>query len=397
MRKSILGAYLLICLFLSISVDQQKLTAQYQPFSERVSVASDGTEGNNDSLLPSISADGRFIAFRSHATNLVSDDTNNYLDIFVRDGITQQTTRVSIASDGTQSDDFSSYPSISSDGRFVVFESRARNLVSNDTNHTTDVFVHDRQTGETRRVSVASDGTEAKVGGHDPEISADGRWITFISNSINLVSLPISSANNLYLHDLLTGQTTRPFTIPDLYHGTYLSFYHSISADGRWIAFELYPINPVGDVFVYDRQTKKMTRVSVPYDGSGAVTGAHIPVISGDGQWVAFSSILNNLVPGDTNNKFDVFVAILPLAAPIRNYFTTSTPTLTWNRISWATNYEIEIDADPNFGTPGHYTRPVNGLSHKVDAPLDDGEWYWRVRAVGGTWSKPERFVVDAP
>src|ERR687892_5749 len=130
---------------------------------ERVSVASNAAQADNNSFSSSISADGRFVAFASLATNLVPGDTNDSEDVFVRDRATGQTTRVSVASNGAQADDWSfPTPSISADGRFVAFTSFATNLVPGDTNGIDDVFVHDRATGETTRVSVASNAAQAE-------------------------------------------------------------------------------------------------------------------------------------------------------------------------------------------------------------------------------------------
>src|SRR3989442_1497918 len=126
--------------------------------TERVSVTSGGTEGNGASLGSALSADGRFVAFQSDATNLAPGDTNGATDVFVRDRQTGMTERVSVASDGTQANNASSYPALSADGRFVAFQSDATNLVAGDTNGATDVFVHDRQTCATEPVSDASRG-----------------------------------------------------------------------------------------------------------------------------------------------------------------------------------------------------------------------------------------------
>jgi len=126
----------------------------------RVSVASDGAQGNDYSYSPSISADGRYVAFDSSASNLVSGDTNGARDVFVHDRQGGGTTRVSVTSDGAQGGTGSWNPSISADGRYVAFYSGASNLVSGDTNGTDDVFVHDGQTGQTTRISVASDGSQ---------------------------------------------------------------------------------------------------------------------------------------------------------------------------------------------------------------------------------------------
>src|SRR5438445_321023 len=127
----------------------------------RVSVASDGTEGNDVSAGAALSADGRFVAFHSAATNLVAGDTNATTDVFVHDRQTGITERVSVASDGTQGNKASSYPALSADGRFVAFDSDATNLVAGDTNGTTDVFVHDRQTCTTEPATDAPGGAAA--------------------------------------------------------------------------------------------------------------------------------------------------------------------------------------------------------------------------------------------
>ena len=176
----------------------------------RVSVASDGTQGNDESSIffPSISADGRFVAFGSYATNLVPDDTNRSQDIFVHDRETGQTTRVSVASDGSQSDGAqSSGFSISADGRFVAFGSYATNLVLGDTNGEMDVFVHDRETGQTVRVSVASDVSQGNGGSGYPSLSADGRFVAFASSSTNLVRDDTNRKSDIFVHDRETGQT----------------------------------------------------------------------------------------------------------------------------------------------------------------------------------------------
>jgi Tol biopolymer transport system component len=155
--------------------------------TKRISVASDGTQGNNyDSYNASISADGRYVTFYSDATNLVSGDTNDAGDIFVKDLQTGTTNRISVASDGTQGNGNSNIPSISANGRYVAFESGASTLVSGDTNGSSDIFVKDLQTGTTKRISIASDGTQGNGNSYSPSISADGRYVAFVSDSSNL-------------------------------------------------------------------------------------------------------------------------------------------------------------------------------------------------------------------
>ena len=302
-----------------------------------VSVASDGTQGDLPSANPSISADGRFVAFDSEASTLVPGDTNARGDVFVHDRLTGQTTRVSVASDGTQANEGSGLPAISADGRFVAFVSGASNLVPGDTNALVDVFLHDRLTGQTTRVSVASEGTQAggvsaAVGGTDPSISADGRFVAFHSDASNLVpgdtntcaslpNVPPGECPDVFVHDRLTGQTTRVSVASDGTQGDDQSFRAAISADGRFVAFvslasNFVPgdTNALVDVFVHDRQTGQTSRVSVASDGTQATGASFEPSISADGRSVAFSSEASNLVPHDTNGRSspglgqDVFV-----------------------------------------------------------------------------------------
>ncbi len=281
----------------------------------RVSVASDGTQGNDHSDWPSISANGRFVAFHSIANNLVSGDTNDFADVFVHDRETGQTTRVSVASGGTQGDGHSSWPSISADGRYVTFESFANNLVSGDNNGNWDVFVHDRQTGQTTCVSIASDGTQGNNGSYFSSISADGRYVAFDSDANNLVSGDTNGTLDAFVHDRQTGQTTRVSIASDGTQGNDNSSLSSISADGRYVTFSsgadnlvIGDTNGVWDAFVHDRQTGQTTRVSIASDGTQGNADSFWSFISADGRYVAFESFANNLVGGDTNDVFDVFV-----------------------------------------------------------------------------------------
>jgi Tol biopolymer transport system component len=285
---------------------------------KRVSVASDGTQGNNDSYHPSISADGRYVAFNSSASNLVSGDTNGSSDIFVRDLLTNTTRRVSLATDGTQGNYNSNSPSISADGRYVAFYSFASNLVSGDTNGPGDIFVRDLLTNTTRRVSVATDGTQGNSVSYSPSISADGRYVAFNSSASNLVSGDTNGSSDIFVRDLLTNTTRRVSLATDATQGNGFSYYPSISADGRYVAFESYASNLVSgdtngtkDIFVRDLLTNTTRRVSLATDGtqgnyhSGSPSS---PSISADGRYVAFNSDASNLVSGDTNNAPDIFV-----------------------------------------------------------------------------------------
>src|SRR5436309_13324280 len=183
--------------------------------TERVSVASGGTEGNGASLSSALSADGRFVAFVSAATDLVAADTNGVSAVFVHDRPPGATERVSVASGGAQGNGssgligFAFPPALSADGRFIAFVSLATSLVAGDTNGATDVFVHDRQTGTTERVSVASGGTEGNDASLGFALSADGRFVAFQSAATNLVAGDANRASDVFVHDRPAGTTER--------------------------------------------------------------------------------------------------------------------------------------------------------------------------------------------
>ena len=283
--------------------------------TERVSVASDGAQGNDNSEDPSISADGRFVAFYSLASSLVAGDTNGKRDIFVHDRQTGQTERVSVASDGTQANDWSRYVSISADGRFVSFQSAASNLVAGDTNGKADAFVHDRQTGQTTRVSVTSDGAQGDDSSDVTYISGNGRFVAFSSKASNLVAGDTNGEPDIFVHDRQTGQTERVSVASDGTQANDISYDLWLSGDGRFVAFESVASNLVagdtnetGDIFVHDRQTGQTTRVSVASDGTEANGYSYYPTISADGRFAAFGSSASNLVAGDTNAAEDVFI-----------------------------------------------------------------------------------------
>ena len=285
----------------------------------RVSVAGDGTQASGLSRDPKTSADGRYVAFWSSASNLVPDDTNNREDVFVHDRETGTTERVSVAtgpSPGNQANHLSTDPSISADGRYVAFVSVASNLVAGDTDGKSDVFVHDRQTDTTQRVSVISGGAQKNGDVATTAISADGRFVGFISNSTNLVAGDTNDSFDVFLHDRQLGTTERVSVASDETQGNSVSFSPSISADGRYVAFSSSATNldPGGtdggfqDVLVRDRQTGTTARVNIATDGSPGNEGALRPSISADGRYVAFISADTNLVADDTNDGDDVFV-----------------------------------------------------------------------------------------
>jgi WD40 repeat protein len=294
----------LACAFLTAPGRAQETT--------RVSVDSAGSQADKNSYLASISGDGRYVAFTSHATNLVTGDTNGVEDVFVHDRQTGATTRVSVDSAGGQGNAYCFWNAISADGRFVAFDSFASNLVSDDTNVDYDVFVHDRQTGTTTRVSVDSAGAQGN--GEFPSISADGRLVAFHSTA-SLVPGDTNLENDVFVHDRQTGTTLRVSVDSAGGEGNGYSARPSISADGRFVAFDSLASNLVpgdtngdDDVFVHDRQTGTTTRVSVDSAGAQGNKGSVSASVSGDGRFVAFDSFASNLVPGDINEQWDAFV-----------------------------------------------------------------------------------------
>lgn len=282
---------------------------------QRISLNSNGAEGNQNSYFPAISTDGRFIAFVSSATNLVANDTNNVSDIFVRDLQTGATTPISVSSRGEKANGASYLPVFSADGRFVTFTSLANNLVKGDTNLSPDVFVHDRQTGTTSRISVSSSGSQGLYGSGEAQISADGRFIVFRSDASNLVPDDTNAAPDIFLHDRQTGTTSRISVSNQDAQGEWYSVDPSMSLDGRFIAFTSLArnlvkddTNMVPDIFVHDRQTGTTRRISVGSTGKQGNGGSYDATISADGRFVVFRSDASNLVAGDTNNASDIFV-----------------------------------------------------------------------------------------
>ena len=295
--------------------DSHSTMAQSVGATERVSVATDGTQGNDSSATPLISADGRYVAFKSRASNLVSGDTNDYWDIFVHDRQTNETSRVSVATDSTQGNDDSSNPFISADGRYVTFTSLASNLISGDTNGQWDIFVHDRQTNETSRVSVATDSTQGNDTSLVPSISADGRYVTYMSLASNLISGDTNGVDDIFVHDRQMSQTSRVSVATDGTQGNNDSSAPFISADGRYVTYMSRASNLISgdtngqwDIFVHDRQMSQTSRVSVATDGTQGNNDSSAPFISADGRYVTYMSRASNLISGDTNGRWDIFV-----------------------------------------------------------------------------------------
>jgi hypothetical protein len=283
--------------------------------TERVSVSSSGVQANGGSLDSSISAFGRFVAFYTYASNLVSGDTNGRWDIFVHDRHTGVTERVSTSSSGEQGNYDSLFPSISGNGRFVAFQSYATNLVSGDTNGEEDIFVHNRQTGVTKRVSVSSKGEQGNDHSWFSSISGNGHFVVFQSAASNLVSGDTNGVVDIFIHERHTGVTERVSVSSNGEQGNSWSTVPFISTFRRFVVFESYASNLVSgdtngekDIFVRDCQSGVTELISVSSSSDQGNNSSDNPSISADARFVAFDSGATNLVLGDTNGDFDVFV-----------------------------------------------------------------------------------------
>ena len=283
--------------------------------TERVSVSSSGQAGSADSWRPSISGDGRFVAFMSFAPDLAPNDANNSWDILVRDRQRGATELVSVGAAGMPGAGHSWWPSINADGRFVAFESEATDLVPGDTNERMDIFVRDRTAQTTERVSVSSQGAESQADSFQPAISADGRFVAFMSYASNLVPGDGNSSADVFVHDRLTGATERVSVSTGGSQANADAKMPAISFDGRFVTFESYAStlasgdsNARIDIFVRDRLTGTTERVSVSSRGRQANEHCHAPSISADGRFVAFESYSSNLADSDNNRDSDVFV-----------------------------------------------------------------------------------------
>ncbi len=200
-------ALCMLCVFAKHTQWVFRVSAQTLPEPEIISVTNEGTLGNNWSSTPSISGDGRFAAFLSAADNLVPNDTNGVADVFVRDRLTSETWRISISSTGEQANAASELPMISADGRVVAFQSQATNLVPGEALTQTDIYIHDRLTGITERISVNDRGERGNGDSTTPSISADGRYVAFRSEASNLVHNDTNAAADVFIRDRLTGHT----------------------------------------------------------------------------------------------------------------------------------------------------------------------------------------------
>lgn len=281
--------------------------------TERISLALDGVSAPNaQSGIADLSADGRMVAFASHASDLaVGDTADSFEDVFVRDRQTGITLKLT-----PNADSFSHSVAISADGRHVAFKSRATNLVAGDGNGRDDVFVHSLDDGITRLVSVAADGGSADAASNSPAISANGRYIAFTSDADNLVDGPANGFDDVFVRDMLAGTTALVSRGRDGSTANGHSYDPCISDDGAIVAFHSDASNladddangHVRDVFVHDRATGATRLVHRAHAGGAGSGYAENCGLSGDGRQVAFESVSANLVASDPNGAVnDIF------------------------------------------------------------------------------------------
>lgn len=362
----------------------------------RVSVHTDGTQANNVSGGPSVSGDSRIIAFWSYANNLIAGDDEGWPDIFLHDQDTLATWRITVNGVGEGGNGDSLYPDVSNDGRYVVYESDASNLTAGDNGIYRDIFLFDRSTAVTERVSVSDDEQEAQGESLAAAVSGSGRYVAFVSYAANLVNDDNNSYPDVFVRDRVDGRTIRVNVSND---GDEVNVFETdqepaLSADGRYVAFKsragnLVPndTNEVGDVFVYDLQEGTIRRASVGYDGAQGNDASQSPSLSDDGRTLAFASVADNLVPGDNNGRRDIFVRdVLQPAQPAA---------LSINYTTGAPGSFFTVDGS-GYPPETAVTVFVNGLDAGPATPVEtdgDGAFRFLLDTAGAS---PGAYVVEA-
>ncbi|HEY5999473.1 MAG TPA: Ig-like domain-containing protein [bacterium] len=352
----------------------------------RVSTDSSGVEANGGSACGGISHDGRIVTFSSLASNLVPGDVNGKSDIFIKDRLSGAITRESTGSSGTEANGDSYFPAVSGDGRSVAFRSAAGNLVDGDTG-AADIFVKNRETGVTVRASTSSAGAQANGSSDLPVLSYDGRFVAFQSAANNLVSGDTNTWQDIFVKDLQTGATRIASTGTYGERAILDCAAPAISADGRYVVFSNggpglagNDTNIFSDVFLKDLRLGTLDLVSVGRAGEAGDGAATNPAISGDGRQVVFTSAATNLVNGDGNGALDVFRTAVHSDLRLRVAGTTAA-TAGKKALFWITF----STAGPNTAQDVSVTTAVPAGSTFADARADRPGWTISAPAVGGT------------
>lgn len=363
------------------------------------------TTSHGASSGPRLSADGRWLAFTCDGDDLVLDDDNGLPDVFVRDLASNTTRRVSLAFDGAQAEGASEADGISANGRYVVFTSTAFNLVPNDENGASDVFVRDLQLGTTLLVSRGSNGSQGSAASRHGSISADGRFVAFQSDATNLVLEPALGPSDVYVRDLLLGTTVRASVATDGTPANGACDRPCLSADGTKVVFEGWASTLVPgttgahlDVYVRDLVLGTTELVNRAWNGAPSCALAAHGALSADGARVAFYSSADDLVLGDLNQQSDVFVRDLGAFTPTIASFGKGVPsssgcagTISGVGVPSAlagSGFTVRVD-----GVEGNRMGLfVFGFSGPASQPFGDGTWLvnepllrTRMQATGGT------------
>lgn len=275
-------------------------------------LAHNGDEPNGESAHPSISGDGKYIAFESKASNLVGDDTNGNPDIFIADRTTGKVVKRIVAIDGSQPRCGSGSPSISRDGNFVAFTSSDRFSTPGHMEYGLQqcVLVADVRSGRVVRRIMTSTGDETKSFCWNPSLSGDGAFVAFESKADNLVGGDTNNTIDVFVGDTSTGRVVIRFMSTEIDQSEAASFNPSMSADGRYVAFQTFghaDNMDVREIFIGERATGQVVTRIMTSAGDEPWNSSHTPSMGSVGRYVAFSSAASNLVSGDTNNKYDIF------------------------------------------------------------------------------------------
>jgi hypothetical protein len=456
------GRYIAFCSFASNLVEgvsgledspQIYLRDMENDVTTVVSVNSDGIPANmSNTCSISISGDGRYVAFESGATNLIETDNGDFTHIYLHDRQTGETIRASVSSTGVPSNDRNMQPYLTVNSRYLVFESDATNLVSNDTNGQQDVFVRDLVLGTTQRVSIGTDGTQGNGLSYNGSISADGRSAMFISEASNLVENDTNGLLDLFIHDLELNVTYRvfvdntgeEFNNDDIY-------YASLSADGNFIALSAAASNLIAndtnnqpDIFVYNTLAPSLAdnllaspvsqnEIQLNWQDNSTTETAYIVERSDAGlsNWQTISlldanssSYLDRGLACNSSQDYRVKSIAEDLTSAYTNVSTAQTPAcqapgapelilplnttatrltaplfLSWVPIGGGVSYQLEIDDNPNFASP-NLSLDLGYITYNLSTLLPDNIYYWRVRSINsiaqvGPWSLSRSFIVD--
>jgi Ca2+-binding RTX toxin-like protein len=282
--------------------------------TRRVNLDANGEQANGDSHAIAVSDDGTKILFESAASNLVGNDTNGKIDLFLKDLNTGVVTLVSTDEVGEALAEDTSGVALSADGTKVLFNTAAK-VVANDTNDAVDAFVKDLTTGKVVRVSTNSSDAEVIQGGEAVAMSADGTKILFDSDSADLVNDDTNGVRDSFVKDLLTQETIRVSVNANEKETSSANTSHGLSADGTKVLFSSSADNLVSgdtygfnDIFIKDLQTGEVTRVNTNRYGEEANSVSVDASFSADGTKVLFNSYANNLFDGDNNDQADAYV-----------------------------------------------------------------------------------------